>query len=387
MAIAKANLKRYGIAGGTFVCIIATGYFMQAGSNAPKPQASGVAMASVAPGVQGVSTPVAISDVALTSAANEPPMQQAGTDDGTLQLEEPKGPDAAAALPQLTPPAPEPTEEAVIRPEPAAPMADPMAAPATEPQQEEIAAASEPAAAENFEPKREKAVTGTCEITMSGMEIAGALVKLDLDAPCLANERVTLHHAGMMFTETTDAAGKLEVVAPALTKDAEFIASFANGEGSVARVDITSLDLFDRAVVQSDEQSSVGLHALEYGADYEDRGHISAENPGEIADAALGKGGFILTLGNPALDNAKVAQVYTFPASMATETGEVALSVEIEVTNANCGLDLEAQALETRRGGPVTAHSLDLTMPDCDAVGDYLVLKNLVDDLKVAATN
>ena len=82
-----------------------------------------------------------------------------------------------------------------------------------------------------------------------------------------------------------------------------------------------------------------------------------------------------------------MAQVYTFPSAMAEESGNVELSVEIEVTNSNCGLEIEAQALQVKAGAQPKVQTLDLTMPDCDAVGDFLVLKNLVDDLKVAAVN
>ena len=51
----------------------------------------------------------------------------------------------------------------------------------------------------------------------------------------------------------------------------------------------------------------------------------------------------------------------------------------------NCGLEIEAQALETKTEGGIKTKNLTLPVPDCDAVGSFLVLNNLLEDLKVAA--
>ncbi|MDQ2094258.1 translocase [Rhodalgimonas zhirmunskyi] len=233
-------------------------------------------------------------------------------------------------------------------------------------------------------PREAPMTANSCEISLKASPQAAALVDLTLDAPCLPNERVTFHHNGMMFTETTGMNGELALSVPALTENAVFIASFANGEGAVANATVTSLGFYDRAVVQSEAENAVSLHALEFGADYGDRGHINADAPGDIAKAAAGEGGFLMVMGNPQIAKGIMAQVYSFPAGFTSAEGEIALSVEIEVTDANCGRPLDAQSIEALQGGKLSVQTLDLTMPDCDAVGDFLVLKNLVNDLKVA---
>lgn len=63
----------------------------------------------------------------------------------------------------------------------------------------------------------------------------------------------------------------------------------------------------------------------------------------------------------------------------------MALSIEAEVTAGNCGQDISAQAIELRRDGTLRTRELSLAVPDCDGVGDFLVLNNLLDDLKIAA--
>ena len=79
-----------------------------------------------------------------------------------------------------------------------------------------------------------------------------------------------------------------------------------------------------------------------------------------------------------------MAEVYSFPVAKTAQEGDVALSVEAEVSEANCGLEIEAQALELRGDDPVKTQNLTLAVPDCDAVGNFLVLNNLLQDLKVA---
>ena len=126
------------------------------------------------------------------------------------------------------------------------------------------------------------------------------------------------------------------------------------------------------------------IHALEYGAGYGDEGHVWAGAPRDMAAAAQGKGGFVTRHGRGGMDTALMAEVYTFPAGLMDREGDVELSVEAEVTQNNCDRDVEAQTIQISAGGKPLVQDLVLAMPGCDATGDFLVLKNLVNDLKIA---
>jgi hypothetical protein len=223
-----------------------------------------------------------------------------------------------------------------------------------------------------------------CKVKMQAVPKAAALVELVLAAPCAPSERVVIHHNGMMFAELTDPSGALQVSVPALAENAVFIASFAGGEGAVASTSVEDIALFDRAAVQMQGQLGIALHAHEFGAGYDEAGHIWREAPGEIAKGAKGIAGFLLQLGDPTLESPLMAEVYSFPTGFAKQLGTVALSVDIEITSANCGKDIEAQTLQTSRGQQITVQTLDMSMPGCEAAGDFLMLKNLVNDMKVA---
>jgi len=233
-------------------------------------------------------------------------------------------------------------------------------------------------------PQEEPAPEFSCEFNLTATPDAAALVTLDLQAPCMVNERFTLHHNGLMFTGLTDDEGKSQMTVPALAQNAVFIVAFPNGEGAVANAEVSSVEYYDRYIVQWQGQSGLQVHALEYGADYGDAGHVWADAARDMGTAARGEGGFITRLGLSDMQGARMAEVYTFPTLTAQQDGEIDLSLEAEVTRANCGRDIHAQSLRISGTKAPVASDLVLAMPECDAVGDYLVLKNMFNNLKIA---
>lgn len=224
-----------------------------------------------------------------------------------------------------------------------------------------------------------------CEVTASAEVLPAAMVNLTFNAPCAVNERLTVHHNGMMFTETTDAAGGLTVTVPALTEQAVFILALTNGDGAVAQTTVPELGQYERTTLQWRGRAGFELHAREFGADYGQEGHVwsgIAQNTDGMTD---GKNGYIVRLGDSQSLEPLMAEVYTFPAGISARSGTIDLTVEAEVTAANCGLEVEAQSLEMMTGGKMKTQDLTLAVPGCDAVGSFLVLNNLVSDMKVAS--
>lgn len=228
------------------------------------------------------------------------------------------------------------------------------------------------------------AVAAACDITAAARPVAAAMVDLTLKASCLPNERVTVHHNGMLFTETTSDEGTLELRVPALAKEAVFILAFTNGEGAVAQTTVEELADYDRAVLQWKGNTGFQIHAREFGAEYGSKGHLWEGAPGDIAGAVTGAGGVLTRHGDMTAADPLLAEVYSFPKAFNERAGAIALSVETEVTEANCGLEIEAQSLELQQDGGIKTQNLTLPVPECDAKGNFLVLNNLLQDLKVA---
>ncbi|MEM5541388.1 hypothetical protein WNY61_01440 [Sulfitobacter sp. AS92] len=310
---------------GTLACAVGIGFVMQSSNSAQQRYGSAEARHPVADN----GALLEVEGITLTSAAFDSPIALPALDNQVIK----------AAAPQSLPPAPD---------------------------------------------SHSVAITAACDITAEAEAVAAAMVKLTLDAACLPNERLTVHHNGMIFTEVTDDKGQLRVTVPALSEEAVFILAFGNGDGAVAQTSVSELSGFNRIVLQWKGAAGFELHAREFGADYGDAGHVWSGAPRDMTAAVLGEGGFMTRNGDTNTSDPLMAEVYSFPVATAAQEGDVALSVEAEVSEANCGLEIEAQALELRGSDQVKTQNLTFAVPDCDAVGNFLVLNNLLQDLKVA---
>jgi hypothetical protein len=187
----------------------------------------------------------------------------------------------------------------------------------------------------------------------------------------------------MMFTQTTNLDGTLKTTVPALDENALVIFAFSSGDGAVTQVQVPELRQYSRTVIQWKGNAGFEMHAREFGASYGEAGHVWKDTPRDpnAIDSGLG---FLTSLGNPDVAEGLKAEVYSFPKGMSEQSGIVDLSIEAEVSAQNCGLEIEAQSLEVMTGD-IKSRDLSLAVPDCDAKGSFLVLNNLVEDLKVAS--
>jgi hypothetical protein len=217
-----------------------------------------------------------------------------------------------------------------------------------------------------------------CAISTTTTAAPMASVALSVDAPCYGNQRVTVHHSGLIFTETTNPQGQLQVTIPALSENAVFVIDFGNGLGAVAMSRVEDLSAFDRVALQWDGPAGFQIHAREFGVGYGEAGHVwtGATTQGQGKSLKLGVSDTLAP---------KLVEIYTYPTESSDRSGTVALSIETEVTKDNCGRDFVAQSFEMRGGEPLRTRDLSLSMPNCTATGDFLVLNNLVEDLKIAS--
>jgi len=219
-----------------------------------------------------------------------------------------------------------------------------------------------------------------CDVTASLRELPNAFLQFDVTAPCHGSERLMVHHSGIMFSDKLSPEGALSVEIPALSKNAVVIAALDDGNGAVAQVIVETFGGSKRVVLQWQDLSGFELHAREFGADYGSSGHIWRE-----ASQNVGGIGRLDALGQDVVPDPHFAEIYSFPEARVERDGQIDLSVEAEVTARNCGLDIEAQTIELEKDGRLRTQSLTLSMPSCDAIGDYLVLNNVLEDLKIAA--
>ncbi len=223
-----------------------------------------------------------------------------------------------------------------------------------------------------------------CGLTVSAEALPAAMVALDIMDPCQPDARVVIEHSGLNLTGMTDAVGLLSMDIPAFEAPAFFTVRMPDGTNASSLAIIPDLPNYSRVAVQWFEDRSLELHAMEFGAAYGEPGHIWLENPSHSDRAVAGEGGFLVSLGDADVENPLLAQVYTFPRDSVRDSGMVHLTIEAPVTEANCAQPTQARTIETDTDGHVAVIELTFTLPTCDAVGDYLVLQNLLQDLRVA---
>ena len=226
----------------------------------------------------------------------------------------------------------------------------------------------------------------SCVASLTATPGPVATVLLEVHAPCAVDTMGTIHHQGMMFSILTDAEGRATVMAPALAANAVFIADLPGGYGAAAVITVPDVVNYDRAVLQwQGADSGLGLHALEFGADYAQEGHVWAASMRSVDAAQEGTGGFLMRLGDVGIEGALMSEVYTYPTGITALSGTVELSVEAEVLPGNCGRAIAAQSIQIAPGIEASALDLTMTMPGCDAVGEFLVLKNMLRSLTLAS--
>lgn len=271
--------------------------------------------------------------------------------------------------------APEPTPLAFAR------AAEPLA---ESPKFAEPPTLAQPVAIPEVAAQTVAAPSADCDVTLSAEPEAAALVTLVMEAPCRADEQLTVAHAGLRFTDTVAEDGLYMVTIPALTEEARFSITFTNGDTVTTRHMMPTVRDYDRVAIQWEGDSGLQLHALEFGARYGDSGHVWSGAPQTSLRGVRAQGGFLMRLGNAAIQNAEIAEVYTFPSSRMARAGTIRVTVEAEVTEQNCGQEVGGVAFQPGADGSLQDTALTLAIPACDAVGDILVLKNLLRDLKVA---
>ena len=392
-----SRTKEVGTAVGTLACALAIGFAMQNTETASqrygalKDTTSSQAVAAATLPVQDTvdEIPMDVQEIIPTSALDKDDMTDEPAPKGFLgRLFGSKASDQVEKVPAVGPKADAtPTQAAA-----AAKDADPVEAQVEEIEDTDTVLASKTETDANKDAQNKIQTVAMveepahiCDIVANATPKSGAFVTLSVTAGCDPNTQITIHHNGMLFSGVTDNVGQLDLDVPALSAAAVFIIEVEPGRGAVAQTTVADLTAYNRVVVQWQGASGFELHAREFGADYGTDGHIWYGAEAGRAGLENGAGGYLVRLGSDNAADALMADVYTFPAAMSGRNGHIDLSVEAVVTQSNCGQMIEAQTIELRDAGELRTQSVTLAVPSCDAIGNFMVLNNLLDDIQIAA--
>ena len=209
-----------------------------------------------------------------------------------------------------------------------------------------------------------------------------AMLDLSLYAPCDGGARVEIHHEGIRISETLSDDGQLMLALPALAQEARVTLDMPDGRSAEDSAELPDIDLSDRLVLGWQGSNALALNAHVGGAAHGESGHVHPAQPHNPAQDA--RYGYVTVLGDPALNDAALVQVYTFPAGLGADAGEVDLAVEAAITAQSCGEAISARTQLIRAGRATAPRQMTLTMPQCDGFEGFLVIDGLIPDLTLA---
>lgn len=200
-----------------------------------------------------------------------------------------------------------------------------------------------------------------CGPSLSLTPAIDAMLSVNLYAPCLPYDTIRLEHEGLSFTVPMPMTGELTLLLPALNESAVVKAHLSDGTSLSAVADVPEASKFARVALQWN-----GL------------------NPGElVAKAPKVLDGAVIHLGQSLDADGSVLHVFSSRIDQQAPSGVVRLSMRAPVTRANCEAGHETHVHRRVPGEPVSDYDLTLKGPGCDAIGESLELKNVLQDLKL----
>jgi len=244
-----------------------------------------------------------------------------------------------------------------------------------------LAAQAAPAPTPMPEAQPEPTAQNDCAPVTSATSVPGGMAYVVLNLPCAEPGPLRVSHGAMVFDDWLGAGGRYARTVPVLDLAEPYLLEH---DGRVYRADLgpASAAGYDHVVLQWSGDLGFQIHALEFGAGYGDPGHVWDQAPKDIMRGVRADGGFLTRLGGD--QGGQVAEVYSLPTGQIDHDGTVRLTVEVEVSARNCMKDIAGQALQVGQDGRFETVTITFAMPDCDAIGDILVLKNLLEDLTIA---
>lgn len=216
-----------------------------------------------------------------------------------------------------------------------------------------------------------------CDTRMRVTPRKGGIADLSLVATCLPNSRIEIRHGPVVFTLQTDPTGHAAAAIPALEAEARFVVHFPDGRTLTETVRIPDMLNIHRVAVHWAGPAEIDLHAFEFGAGENEKGHVWEGQPGQATT------GSIAMLGDATETRAHRAEIYTLPKTAAGR-GVVDFVLAAHPDPATCGQSQVVRMVQSQNGHVVLASGLKMKLPACGAAPTSIVLKNAIRGMIIA---
>lgn len=199
-----------------------------------------------------------------------------------------------------------------------------------------------------------------CEINMQATPMPDAMFAVSIDAPCRPAENIAIHYAGLTFDVATTVMGRAGFDLPAMASSASLESFFDDGTQLSALLETPDLSEYARVAVAWTQALDMRLVA-----------HAPRHMPVKVYSLGLAEGRSI--------------QILSHHQSPEARRAVIRLGVEAPITTQNCGQERHAKVRHLQPNMPPISYELMLAPTPCDRVGGNLELKNILQDLKLAA--
>ena len=223
-----------------------------------------------------------------------------------------------------------------------------------------------------------------CALNLTAKSLRGARVQLAVIAPCHKNKTITITHAGLRFNEIVDGKGKITIIIPVLSDPATIEVSFADGATKSISAPAKDLSSLQRSGIAWVGQADLQLHVDEGYIKASKNTRITAQNARSYKKSYLQGGGYLTTLGNTDVENGAFVQIYSIESS----TGVfVDFNVVLRDPSRNCNTRLMVNTVSYSMELGAQSTRKNISVGNCSAKKENIVLKNILRDLIVAQRN
>ena len=223
-----------------------------------------------------------------------------------------------------------------------------------------------------------------CSLSLSAKPLRGARIQLDVKAPCHRNNVITIAHAGLRFNEIVDDKGEITITIPVLSDPAKIEVSFADGASKSISTPVKDLSSLQRTGIAWSGRVNLQLNADEQAFNSSHNKQITKLNTRSYKRSYLQGGGYLTMLGNSDVENGKFVQIYSVENPNAVF---IDFMVVLENPNQLCGTGFSISAVRYAANLGTQITSKNVSVKNCSADNQSIVLKNILRSLIVAQRN
>ena len=239
-----------------------------------------------------------------------------------------------------------------------------------------------PLVAEAPQPDIGRPLAFSCNREATAEAGVAGMLRILLTDGCAPGTRVTVAQGLLIADWLLDHDGQRHLSFTPLQAGAPLTVTWWDGSQTDLSLPSTIGPLPSRAALAWQGPQFLSIVAQEFGPPIGGMGS-GAPMTHSASQAAISQetGGFLTTLGDGI---GRTAQVYTFPDDVDV-SDVIRLSVAAPVTLRSCARQASATALQRSPLGGMLTSRVGVALPECDAIGQTIILQNVFRDLRLAA--